>query len=471
MLSLRNKKVTVLGLLDPGLAAIRFLQKQGAKVIAVGVVTDAILQEIKEEFKNTPCQFFSPEIPKNTLLNSELVIQTSGGGRKYSVEIEEARAKGVPILTDLEFACQYYQAPMIAVTGTNGKTSVVKIIQSLLEQGGKKVLVAGGDYQDFCDSLLKTGPWDFVLLELNSSRLFRLGHFHPHIAVLLNLYPGHSERHGSFEEYSKIKAKIFKELDATDYLVCQDQQEIVDLVRGLGVKGKVFPFSFFKPPVRGTFFQAGKPRKIVFLSAKGDKHEFVADALGLEAVSDYLNLMAGVTVAKLCGIEDSQVQAGIRQFKSLPNRLEFVRSIEGVRYFNDAKSVNVASTSVALDTFPDKNVILIAGGQYKSKQFYNFLLPNLEKKVRVLVLFGEYRRKFEEKWGKATETYVVPTLMEAVQLASKFAQKGDVVLFSPACVAESHVHANPKARGDEFKRVLGEIAELAKIRHMAPKRL
>ncbi len=471
MIQLRNKKVAVLGLLDPGIATIRFAHKQGAKVKAFGVASEAELARVKSELKGIAFELAAPKIPKGGLLDADLIVQTPGSARPYKEEIEEARQKGIPILTDLELACQFYSAPIIAVTGTNGKSSVVKLIEKVLTLGGKKVLVAGGDFTDFADSLLKPGPFDHIVLELNSSRLKRVQNFHPHIAVLLNIYPGHSERHENLEEYASIKAKIFFQQTEKDFLVYESSRFLKRLIQEKHCRAKTYPFSVVKQLPLGASYSGLKDRQILFVSEQQDFSYFSADFPSLTGIPHVLNILAAVNVAKLCAVPDEVVQKMIADFQPIPDRLEFVRNLEGVGYYNDAKSVNLTSTAVALDSFADGSVILIAGGQYKSKQYYQKLRPQLSQKVRCLVIFGGYRKKFHEKWGEATETYIVPTLVDAVKVAAKKAEKGNKVLLSPACPPETHMHPSPHHRGEEFKRLVQEVAEMSRVRQMIPRRI
>jgi len=470
VIPLKNKKVAVLGVMSQGMAVIRFLHQQGARVTAYGLAGEDEAKSIRQELEGIPFELITQDIPTDGLKSAELIIVSSGGERRYKSQIESARQAKIPLLSDLELACEYYAAPIIAVTGSNGKTTVVHMIKTVLEGAGKKVLAAGGDYEEFAESILRSDPYDIVILELNSSRLMRTAHFRPNIAVFLNLYPGHSERHGGLEEYGDAKAKIFTDQTEEDFLIFQASQEVIHVIEKHGGRAKAYAFSLLQPIQRGAYFDKEK-KEIVFLSETGEKTTFSYEKPGMKGIQNLENMLATVCVAKILKISDEAIQDTISSIQPLPNRLEPVQKIEGVAYINDARSVNVAATVTALYSCRDQSTVLIAGGEFKIGQLYENLNPLLRQKVKSLIIFGEDRLRLFEQWKDATQTFVVPTLKEAVTLASQKAEKGMGVLFSPACSPEMHTHATTQERGEEFKRWVKEMGERVKKKQAGVKRI
>ena len=463
MASLRSKKVVVLGLLHPGVATIRFLHQQGALVKAFGVASEEDVRRIKSQLQGVEFELSTPDIPKGALLAADLIIQTPGGGRRYKAEIAEAGKKGIPIVTDLELACQFFRSPIIAVTGTNGKSTVIHMVKTALELAKKKVVVAGGDYLDFAASIPLAAQCDYILLELNSSRLDRAKNFHPHIAVLTNIYPGHAERYETFEEYISIKAKIFQSQDENDYLVHPSVPQIRTLIGDKKARAKRLPFSIGHHVEHGVQYDP-KNNIALFRSFTKLENHFSLKTPALIGAHNIENYLAAIAVSKVCGLSDSIVQEMINKTPSLPDKMEILQTIDGITYINDAKAVNMAATAKSLYHCKDHSVVLITGGVYILQQQYQELIPLLKEKARSLIIFGEKRRRFYEKWKGATQIYVVPELKDAVRLATRMAEKGNVVLFSPASRPEPTVYATTHVRGEEFRRLVRDIAELSKAR-------
>lgn len=472
MASLRGKKIAVLGTLDPGVSAVRFLGKQGAKVSLFGLTTDLTTQRIREELKGIPYEFHpGPEIAKGVLNEFDGVVLTPGGGRLFQSRIDEARAAGVKVITDLDLALTHYKAPVIAVTGTNGKSTVVHLLKAIMEAAGKKVVAAGGDYLDFGDSLLQSGALDYVLLELNSSRLDRVATLNPFIAVMMNIYAGHSERHKSFKDYALAKGKIYRDQKPGNYFVFQKFSEPIQrLIKEQPPQGQMVPFAFKGPLEQGAWLDPAN-KELVFAGAGGEKSIVRLDRFSLPGTHNVENALAAFTVAKLCGISDEAVQKAFEQAGPPRDRMEIVAKLDGVVYINDARASNSTATLSSLHGFPDRSVVLVAGGEISPHSEDKYLLEMMKKKVKVLVIFGTKRRQFFKIWGETAETFVVPELKDAVEVASNHAEKGNIVLFSPASRPEMHTHGSTQKRGEEFRRVVKEVEEMVKARRTLSRRI
>jgi UDP-N-acetylmuramoylalanine--D-glutamate ligase len=457
---LKNKRVAILGLLDPGVAMVRFAAQQGAQVTAFGFHTEREMKQVHKELKDVEAEIISKDnIPLDALLPFDLIVITTGGHRLYGGPLAKAEAAGVPVATDLEIACERYSAPIIAVTGSNGKSSVVHLIEKAIEWDGKTVMVAGGEYTKFGNTLLNPTKTNYILMELNSTRLQETRKFRPYISVFLNLYAGHVDRQKNFAEYGAAKAKIFEQQTPKDFAVIQASTDIAPYAQRK-CKAQLYAFSFAQPVQRGAYYDKANHQGI-YIAKNGDKSLFsfkkVRHPLGPHHIENFL---AALTVAKILKISDEAIQKMIDTFEPMENRMELVPTMDGVRFFNDAKSINVVATARALQSFPDHSVILIAGGEYKTNQFYQTLKEVLKKKAKILIIFGIHRNSFFKKWEGCTETYVVPTLNDAVYLAYRKAERNDNILFSPAATPEPMAHKTIPNRGKDFKRLIREQSEV-----------
>ncbi len=447
MIQLRNKKVGVIGLGLAGIASLKFLHKQGAKAKGFGFAVPADLNRAEKALKGSGIDLVVDEARGSELLDSELIVLTAGG-KLFDPFVEAAKARRIPVLSDLELACHFYKAPIIAVTGTNGKSGVMSMLKTLFEAAGKKLKLAGGDYSHFLEEISPVP--DYYLLELSSTRLQKTTHFRPHVAIFLNLYPGHGERYETFQEYGLAKSRIFTEQGAEDALIYQYSHDIVDLIRNVGTQARRLRFSLEREVRHGAFYSEFD-REIVYRYGEGNESRFSLKNYPLEGLHYVENLMAVVCAAKFLEIPDDTIRTAIPAMRPMPRRLELFHKAEGVKFYDDSRSVNVAATLQALSAFPDRSVVLIAGGDFLRQQFYKALRPMLEAKVRCLIIFGQYREKFLKVWRDTTEIFTVVDLEEAVKIAVNSAEKGNAVLFSPAAKADRTVHTGDRERSDIFR--------------------
>lgn len=460
MSPLRNKKVNVLGLGFAGIATMKFLNAQGAKVKGFGYAGPEDLARATEALKGTQVELVTDEGRGPELLDSEMIIMTSGG-KQFEEYYERARSKKIPILSDLELACLYYKAPVIAVTGSNGKSTVMAMLQSFLEAGGKKVSMAGGQYHHFLE-VISPIP-DYYLLEVSSTRLQKSRQFKPHMSIFLNLYPGHGERHATLEEYGEAKAKIFAQQGPQDFAIYQFSPDIVALVKSHQLKARRFRFSLEHELKYGAFYSE-ESREVIFRIGMDRESRFSLKNFVLPGPHNLENLMATICAAKLLGVKDEVIQKSIDGLRPIPRRLELFHKAEGVKFYDDSRSVNAMATLQSLKAFPDKSVILIVGGDYIRQQFYKILRPVLERKARGVIIFGHHRERFFKKWEGTTEIYMVVTIEEAVQVAVNMAEKGSVVLFSPAARPDPTVHSSEPQRSQIFREAVLKTASMLQAR-------
>lgn len=460
MSQLRNRKVSVLGLGFAGIATMKFLHAQGAKVKGFGYAGPEDLARAQEALKGTQVELVTDESRGPELLESEMIVMTSGG-KQFEAYYEQARSRKVPIFTDLELACLYYKSPVIAITGSNGKSTAMSMLQTFLEAAGKKVSMAGGDYPHFLE-VISPAP-DYYLLEVSSTRLQKSRQFKPHMSIFLNLYPGHGERHATLEEYGNAKAKIFAQQGPEDFAIYQFSPDVVGLVKSHQVKARRFRFSLEHELKYGAF-RSEKDNEVIFRIGPERESRFSLEKFALPGPHNLENLMATICAAKLCGIQDEVIQRSIEAMRPLGRRLELFHKAEGVKFYDDSRAVNAMATLQSLKAFPDHSVILIAGGDYIRQQFYKILRPVLEQKARCVIIFGNHRERFFKKWDGATEIFMVVTVEEAVQVAINKAEKGNVVLFSPAAKPDPTVHSSEPRRSQIFREAVLKSAAMLQAR-------
>ncbi len=460
MVELRNKKVGVLGIGLAGIATMKFLHKHGAKVKGFGYAVPLDLERAENALKGTGIELVLDETRGAELLDSELIVITTGG-KIFEAFLNKAETLNITVLSDLELACLFYKAPIIAVTGSNGKSSVMAILQKVFEAAGKKVKMAGGDFPHFLE-IVSTAP-DYYLLELSSARLQKSSHFKPHISIFLNLYPGHGERHETFEEYGLAKSKIFAEQGPGDAVIYQFSPDVVKLVKTVKTSALRFRFSLEREVLYGAFYSESSC-EIVYRRRPGVESRFSLKNFSLEGPHNVENLMAAICAVKFCGIKDEKIQQVIASLRPLSRRLEMFHKAEGVKFYDDSRSVNMAATMQSLQAFPDKSVVLIAGGDYIRQQFYKALRPVIESKVRCLIIFGNYRERFFKKWEGTTEIYLVVDLEEAVKVAINQAERGNNILFSPAAKPDPTVHSGEPQRSKIFREAVLKNAALLQAR-------
>ena len=462
MIQLRNKRVAVIGIGSPGLAMAQFAQRQGAQVKCFGVRPADRVEAAKKTLK-APIELIPTDIlPLNFADEFDLVILVTIY-QDYVPALVAAKDKGVEILTDLDLASQYPRGKLIAIAGSNGKSSTALTLKAFLDAQGKKSRLISGEFSAIGDSLLDTKSYDFDILIADSLKLKWSDHFHPHISALLNIYPGFPDKHPNFDDYGQSLSKVFAKQEADDFLVYQYSDDVNYYLKEVGTKAQRRHFSTVPIDNEGAYYSTTDFKLVV--DSKGEGREELLINPKLRVYPHKLqNMLAAIRIAKICGCSHEAIQKTIDGLKPFPHRLEWFKTLDGVKYYDDSRARNLAATVFALLSFARRNIILIAGGEYMSQQFYKDLVPQLSGKVKCLIIVGVYRDRFFKHWGEATETYVVETLPEAVQLAYQLAERGDKVLFSPAARADRHLYINSASRGDQFKALVAKLDEFSKAR-------
>ncbi len=446
---LRKKRVTVVGGARSGLAVARLLRKAGAEVFLTEQQPappglEATLEELGVRYE------FGGHTPR--ALEADLMV-ISPGVPSTAPLVQQARRIGLPVYSEIEVASWFCRAPIVAITGTNGKTTTTSLIGYIFRRAGRRTIVAGNIGYPFSDYVLDTTPDDVVVLEVSSFQLDHVATFRPRVSVLLNITPDHLDRYNyNFNEYAQSKFRIFANQRDADVLVYNHDDDLIRMAaerahrkRGLRVLG----FSQRTELPAGAFVRDG------YLILRIEQQEEVlmhANELALRGRHNLYNSLAAAVAARVMEVRNDVVRESLASFEGVPHRLEFVRELDGVRYVNDSKATNVNAVWYALESFSCP-IVLIAGGRDKGND-YSVLKPLVKEKVRALVAIGESADKLLRELGPLVPHAVkAQSMEEAIQYARVFAEPGDVVLLSPAC-ASFDMFENYEDRGDTFRRLV-----------------
>jgi len=445
-MDLKDKRVLVVGLGKSGVASALFLKERGARV----TVSDT----------KSPDQL-RDEIP--VLLDHGITVETGGHGERTfrgqdlivvspgvpvdAAPLVQARAAGEPVIGEIELAAQNLPGEIVAITGSNGKTTTTTLAGEILAAGGFPVSVGGNIGTPAISLVERATRQTIVVLEVSSFQLETIQTFRPKVAVVLNVTPDHLDRHRTFQTYVDAKTRIFENQQASDFAVLNEDDPTCRTLRDR-TRAQVFWFSRKKEVQQGACVRDGK---IFFLDGKSQREVMLVSEIPLKGAHNVENVLAGVCAGALMGCEPAKIRQAIQNFKAVEHRLEYVAIIKGVEYFNDSKATNVDATIKALESFP-KNIHLILGGKDKGSD-YTVLNDLLRERVKRVYTIGAAAEKIESHIKGAAEIVHAETLENAIRRASAVAEPGDVVLLAPACASfdqfQSYNH-----RGRVFKEVV-----------------
>ena len=440
-----NKKVLVLGLAKSGESAARLLDKLGAivtvndgKPFEENPAAQSLLEEgIKVVTGGHPLE----------LLDEDFEWMVKNPGIPYNNPmVIRALEKKIPVITEVELAYLISDAPIIGITGSNGKTTTTTMIAEVLTAGGQNGLLSGNIGFPASQVAQDAGETDTLIMELSSFQLMGIEAFHPEIAVITNLMPTHLDYHGSFEEYVAAKWNIQKNMTASDYVVLNFNQ---DLAKELAKKtaAHVIPFST-QEKVDGAYLDGD------VLTFRGEAI-MKASELGVPGSHNVENALATIAVAKLRGIDNQVIKETLAHFGGVKHRLQYVGDINQIKFYNDSKSTNILATQKALSGFDNSKVILIAGGLDRGNEF-DELVPDI-KGLKKMVILGESAARVKRAADQAEVSYLdASDVRDATRKAFSVAEPGDVVLLSPAN-ASWDMYKNFEVRGDEFLAVIKEL--------------
>ena len=440
-----NKKVLVLGLAKSGESAARLLDKLGAivtvndgKPFEENPAAQSLLEEgIKVVTGGHPLE----------LLDEDFELMVKNPGIRYdNPMVKKALEKEIPVITEVELAYLISDAPIIGITGSNGKTTTTTMIAEVLTAGGQSGLLSGNIGFPASQVATTATKNDTLVMELSSFQLMGIETFHPEIAVITNLMPTHIDYHGSFENYVAAKWNIQKNMSKSDFLILNFNQT---LAKELAAKTQatVVPFSTTEK-VDGAYLEGN------MLTFRGEP-VMAADELGVPGSHNVENALATIAVAKLRGIENQVIKETLAGFGGVKHRLQYVGEINHVKFYNDSKSTNILAAQKALSGFDNSKVILIAGGLDRGNEF-DELVPDIQG-LKKMVILGESAARVKRAADKAGVSYMdAADVKDATQKAFAEAQAGDIVLLSPAN-ASWDMYPNFEVRGDEFIATFEEL--------------
>jgi len=447
-MELNGKRVLVVGLGKSGVASALFLSKRGATV----AVSDAKSQEqLRDEIPLLLDHGISVETGQHgerTFRDQDLIV-VSPGVPVDVPQLVHARERGIPVIGEVELAAQFLKGHVIAITGSNGKTTTTTLVGAIISAAGRNALVGGNIGTPAITFVDRAGDEAWVVLEVSSFQLETIETFHPQIAVVLNVTPDHLDRHGSFDNYLSAKGRIFENQTDRDFAVLNADNEPADAMASQ-TKAAVHRFSRTKE-VNGAFVRGDK---IVWRGADGDHEIMPVGEISLKGAHNVENVLAAVAVGMLAGVEPKQIRRAVASFHAVEHRLEYVDTVRGVEYYNDSKATNVDATIKALESFPGR-IHLILGGKDKGSD-YTVLSDLVKQRVKRVYTIGAAAAKIESQL-RGAEIVSAGTLETAVKRASETAEAGDVVLLAPACASFDQFNSY-EHRGSVFKDVVGQLA-------------
>ena len=458
---LRGCSVGVVGIGKSGVAASHLLHSVGAQVTIVDEKDESVLVDQLASLRQGAIRVLAGMALQEALHDVELVVLSPGVPTDHPA-LTTVRNRGVRIIGEIELASWYLDVPLIAVTGTNGKSTTVRLIGAMLEESGKKAFVGGNVGVPLCEAVLppsaSVGPqgsshasYEFVIAEVSSFQLETTDQFHPWISVLLNITPDHLDRHPSFSHYQASKQKIFQNQTAHDVAVLNLDDPIV-----AGNGECPIPGGDWVQP-RSLSLQQGVCLEGQDIKARLNGVETVVmqkDQIQLPGNHNLANVLAAVAIGLLCGCPLGAIRGAVSTFSGVEHAMEFVREVRGVKYFNDSKGTNVDATEKALESFDDP-ILLILGGKDKGSDF-DPLKDLVRRKVKRVFVIGEATPRLVQALNEVKPISLAGGLSEAITLADRESEAGDVFLLSPAC-ASFDMFRNYDERGKEFKRLVHQL--------------
>ena len=444
-MNLEDKNILVLGLGRSGWAAAKLSRRLGAKVTAIDSAPADKIRSSLQELNSAGIEVITNTDSPVHLNNKELLVVSPGIPLNNSI-IQAAKTCRIPVIGELEFASRYCQADIIALTGTNGKSTTCSLIGEILKTAGISNHVLGNIGSPFSDRVpLDAGA---VVLEVSSYQLETTESFRPLISIWLNLTPDHLGRHGTMEVYAETKSRIFGNQQGNDVFVYNADDPQVSAA-AKSAQCRLMPFSMKEP---AAVWAAADKMKFKW---DGKSGEIISvDEIRIRGRHNLENSLAAASAAIAYGIDPRHISEALKNFPGIEHRQEFIAEIDSVRYVNDSKATNLDSTLKALETIPAP-MILIAGGRGKGES-YNPAGDLVRDKVRTIIAIGETRQQIAAELSPYTKVLTAGDMFEAVMLAKGSARSGDTVILSPMC-ASFDMFADFEERGRVFKTIVKDL--------------
>jgi UDP-N-acetylmuramoylalanine--D-glutamate ligase len=447
-IDLEGKRVLVVGLARTGVVTSLFSAGYGAIVTATDEKPEAELAEVAAKLRaaGVKLEFGAPG--QATFLEQDLIVLSPGVPAKLP-QLELARSRGIPVWSEIELAWRFLRGKLIGITGSNGKTTTTSLAAHILKTAGIHTLVGGNIGVPLLALVESSTDSTVTVAETSSFQLETIAEFRPEIGVLLNLTPDHLDRHASFDEYARAKMRMFEnQLDRDAAVLNADDPEVT---RRMPTGPHVFWFSRQKRVASGTFLRDGQ---ILFRTEGAEVPLARRDEIPLRGEHNVENVLAACAAAYLAGAEPAAIASGVKTFRGVEHRLEFVAEIAGVAFYNDSKATNVDASLKAIEAFPGP-LIVIFGGKDKGAPYVPLREP-LQQRARLAILVGEAAEKIASELNGAVPLEHAGTLDRAVQIAADSARAGDTVLLAPACSSFDQFE-NYEHRGRVFKELVAKL--------------
>ena len=448
----RGKSFAVLGAARSGIAVAGLLRSYGGEVFVSDQAPPGTMAAAKAQLDALGVK---SEFGENSerVLDAEVVV-LSPGVPSDAPRVREALAKGRKVVSEIEATSWFCRAPIVAITGTNGKTTTTTLLGRML-QDAKRPVAVGGNIGTAFAQIVRDAPADATaVLEISSFQLDHIETFRPRVAAILNITPDHLNRYGnSFDRYVGAKCRIFENQNNGDHLIYNADDEVT----ARAVTGRVspevqlHPFSLRPDELAGAYLRNGR----VILGGNEPADLIAANEISIRGAHNHANAMAAALAARILGVPVASLRATLRNFSGVEHRLEFVRELDRIQYVNDSKATNVDSVWYALQSF-DRPIVVLLGGRDKGND-YGRLHDLVRRHVRNIVAIGESAEKVKNAFAEIVPVTVCGNMEDAVRTARRLAEPGDVVLLSPAC-ASFDWFANYEQRGRVFKEIVRSLA-------------
>jgi UDP-N-acetylmuramoylalanine--D-glutamate ligase len=457
-LNLENRKVLVVGLAKTGVAVARFLKDRGAQVTATDALTGDELGAYADQASSLGISLELGGHRLESFVGSELIV-VSPGVPEGILPVKAAAQNGVPVIGEIELASRFIEEPVVAITGTNGKTTTTSLVGEMLRASGLDVYVGGNIGAPLIDYVQDGPRADVVVAEVSSFQIDTIERFRPAVAALLNITEDHLDRYDDFNDYIQSKGRLFTNQQESDIAVLNGMDPAVRQLDPLIASRKLY----FQ--TGGTRHDAGphslhgavvEGRELICSLPGGERTIFDLSRMKLVGKHNLENVGAASLMALSAGGSRAGIQAALDRFEGLPHRIEPVGAINGVTYYNDSKATNVDAVRGALESFHGP-VILLMGGRDKGGSYLT-LEHLIRERVKEIVVFGEAREVILSSLGHLKPAQRGETLAEAVEIAHRHAAPGDIVLLAPGC-SSFDMFANYAARGEAFRTAVKKLME------------
>ncbi|MBW2518598.1 MAG: UDP-N-acetylmuramoyl-L-alanine--D-glutamate ligase [Deltaproteobacteria bacterium] len=468
MMKLKNKKIVIVGLGRTGLAVARFLHQQGARIVATDTANEAALGDTVAQLRHMDIEIELGAHGNRVFQESDLIVVSPGVSHTIA-PIARARSKGVEVVGEVELAARFIQTPIVAVTGTNGKTTTTELLGQMLQNSGIRTFVGGNIGNPLIEYVSSGQKEQLVVAEISSFQLDTIDRFHPHIGIVLNITEDHLDRYPDFEAYADSKIRIFKNQQADDVAVLNGSDPLIR-AKTAHIKSQRLFFPRLQTDEQGAVLNG----KRIILNL--DKFEPLQPAIqipnskiqnqihlditqtALMGRHNHENVCAATLAALAAGATVEGIQQTLVEFKGLPHRLERVATINNIVFYNDSKATNVDGVLRALDCF-SRPIVLLMGGRDKGGNF-RMLADAIGKHVKELIVMGEAAEAIKNVLGRLKPTKMADSMDAAVATAFADANPNEVVLLSPGC-ASFDWYGSYAERGEDFRRAVEKLTKTA----------